>query len=226
MVVDGTSVDAVSRDGGAKQLLARPFVENSRRVLGAVRTMQLKDHWLQRRAAECLGFSYRSLLKLDRSLSGKKPVDVLAQAQDKKLTPMKRWGIAYKIRKANTIWAGKLVDKMKAEALVDPDAEVGLSTVCKEEMVADVEVEREWARVPMAKREFKNVLDSFTGDLTVIVEMEDCSDLDVKRMIKWLADTGAARVFDEVDGHWSRWLWTGDRWVEDEYPIIKAKWEK
>ena len=225
MVVDDVGAGA-AKNGGVERLLARPFVENSRRVLGAVRTMQLQDHWLQRRAAECLGFNYRSLLKRDKSLSGKKPVEVLAQAQDKKLTPMQRWCLAYKIRKANMIWAGKLVDRMKAEALVDPEAEVGLSTVCKEEMVADVEVEREWARVPMAKRELKDVLDSFTGDLTVIVEMEDCSDLDVKRMVKWLADTGAARVFDEVDGHWSRWLWTEDGWVEDEYPVIKAKWEK
>ena len=225
MVVDDTRAGA-AKNVGVEQLLARPFVENSRRVLGAVRTMQLQDHWLQRRAAERLGFNYRSLLKRDKSLSGKNPVEVLAQAQDKRLTPMQRWCLAYKIRKANMIWAGKLVDKMKAEALVDPEAEVGLSTVCKEEMVADVEVEREWARVPMAKRELKDVLDSFTGDLTVIVEMEDCSDLDVRRMTKWLADTGAARVFDEVDGHWSRWLWTEDGWVEDEYPIIKAKWEK
>lgn len=207
-------------------VLGLPFMENSKRVMGAVRTMQSQDHWLQHRAADKLDLDYKGLLRLDRSLAGKKPDVILSRAQARDLTPARRWAIAYKIRKANMVWAGKLADRLKEAALVDPEADVSLSTVCREEMVDDVEIEREWARVTTAHREWKGLLDSFTGDLAVIVEMEGCSELNVKRMVRWLESTGAARVFDEVDGPWSRWLWTDGGWIEEEYPVIKAKWEK
>ena len=210
----------------SQQVLDSPFIENSKRVIGAVRTMQSRDHWLQHRAADKLGFDYKGLLRIDRSLSNKRPDAIVARAQAADLTPARRWCLAYKIRKANMVWAGKLVDRLKEEALVAPGADVILSTVCTEEMVDDVEIEREWSRATVSTRELKGLNEDFTGDLDVIVDMESCTKSNVERMLSWLESTGACRVFNEVDGPWSRWLWSDDGWTEETYPVIKAKWEQ
>lgn len=198
-------------------------VDATRRVLGAVRSLQSKDHWLQKRASEKLGLNYRTLLRLDRDLSRRKPEYMLTKASLPDLSGEQRWAVAYRIRKCNVLYAEKICKAIAAESgLPDPEA-MSLVTVCKNEMWATDADERDWALY--RKKKMDEVLPTFDGDLSVIVEMESYPKFEVDYVLDWLQASGCCRVFDEVDGHMSRFVWEGDDWVEIPYPIVRARWE-
>lgn len=198
-------------------------VDATRRVLGAVRSLQEKNHWLQKRASQKLGLNYRTLLRLDRDLSRRKPEYMLYKAALPDLSGEQRWSVAYRIRKCNVVYADRICKAIAEESGLSDPEDMALVTVCKNEMWATDADERDWSLYH--KKSIDEVLPTFDADLSVIVEMESYPQSEVDYVLDWLQASGCCRVFDEVDGHMARYVWDDDNWIEMPYPVIRARWE-
>lgn len=198
-------------------------VEDTVRLMGAIRNRQVKNHWLQKRASEKLGLNYKGLLRLDKDYSRRTGGYIADKACMKNLSPGQIWSMAYRIRKSNVLFANKVVERLKYLSGLSDEVQIDLVTVCKKEMFDNLDDERRWS---IGKENDVAILDSFDGDIQPILDMESCDQDPVDIMLDWLERSGACRVFSEVDGHMASYHWTDSGWLEKPYPMLKSLYEK
>lgn len=205
--------------------------EDNRR-LAEIRKKQKRSNWLLKVAAKRLGMSYRKLMRLNRDLDKKRSDYIVSLAESPDLSPELRWALAYRIRKSNAIFECGVLEALTRNAGIRNPEHLGIMTTTTEDLLETDEEEKDWVVSPMSPN--WEPREGFTGNINVIIDMEtsptmvyhkdfrDGADAgwysnDVQRMLDYLRETGACRLFNEVDGPTARYMWQGDGWKSYPY---------
>lgn len=164
------------------------------------------------RAADRLGYDRALMKKTERDLMNVGPDQLVSMSTDSDLVPEVRWALAEKIRKNKTVGLNAVADALCRVAGVDRPDGMLVVTATTEDMFDDPEddikyVIKRWSDWKSA------VSESFTGNLDVIIDLEDVLDEEPATiMAKWLESSGAARVFNVMDTRTETRRWDGFSW--------------
>ena len=168
-------------------------------VVDGIRTRPLAAGWLQKRAADRLGFR-KSVLEAALSSDAIKNVKTYTRRQTfDRMTPELRWAMALTIRRSSGAFVNRLRNELAAAACLSSLNLMRIETVTTEDLFDDADEDEIFA-LHRDEGWRQRVSTGFTGDLKVIIDMEDSVQDDVDLMIDWIRDVGAWRLFGSVDG--------------------------
>jgi hypothetical protein len=133
------------------------------------------------------------------------------------LSNEERWMMAETIRRSFGAFPIRLKNEICAAAGVD-ESTVSIQTVTTESMFEDERLDEEYTLHVFDHWE-DHVNPSFTGDISVIIDMESSSQNDVDLMRTWLKDTGVWRIFSVVDGPSASYVMHGKRCTITSYDV-------
>lgn len=167
-------------------------------VIDGMRTRPVMNGWLKKRAISHLNLDEDKLRSVKRSdLRNVKHYTRKSTFMD--ITPEERWLMAYTLRSArNDSFKNELKREICEAAYVDPRG-VDIITVTRESMFPNAVMDDSYATSRFDGWE-DYVQPGFTGDITVIIDMEDSTRDDVSKMISWLKTVGAWKLFSTVEG--------------------------
>lgn len=190
---------------------------NCATIADGCRVRQLYGDWLMDRAADRLGYDKALMKRTERDLMNAGPDQLVSMSTDSDLVPEVRWALAEKIRKNKTVGLNAVADALCRAAGMDRPDGMLVVTATTENMFDDPEddikyVIKRWS-------DWKSsVSESFTGNLDVIIDLEDVLDEEPAAiMTKWLESSGAARVFNVMDTRTDTRRWDGFSWRTRSY---------
>jgi hypothetical protein len=185
-------------------------------VVDGMRTRTILNGWLKDRAVSSLGLD---VVKVDRQL---RSVDIrnvkhyTRKDSFNNLDNEGRWAMSYAIRSSRGAFIRNLRDEICAAAVVSP-VNVDIVTITRETMFSDEEMDEDFA-LRLFNGWEDHVNEDFTGDISVIIDMEDSTQEDVDRMIAWLKTVGAWKLFGIVDGPSASYKVRAGRSTISRYP--------
>lgn len=189
-------------------------------IVDGMRTRTILNGWLKDRAVSSLGLD---VVKVDQQLRSGDIRNVKHYTRKESFIGLDdegRWAMAYAIRSSRGAFIRSLRDEICAAAVVSP-LNVSIVTITRESMFSSEKMDEEFA-LRLFNGWEDHVNEDFTGDISVIIDMEDSTQEDVDRMIAWLKTVGAWKLFGTIDGPSASYRVRAGRSTISRYPNQNA----
>jgi hypothetical protein len=166
-------------------------------VVDGLKIRPIANGWLKSRAVDRLALSEDAIDAYSVQARNVKTYTMKSTYED--ITPERRWAMASTIRRSPGPFVARLGRELAAAAFLEKPAAMRVETITTEDMFTDEDEDEAFA-LHYDEGWEDRVNDKFTGEISVIIDMEDSPQSDVDLMVRWLKDTGAYKLFDTVDG--------------------------